>query len=137
MPKNQKDLDILYPEGKKLVIAGREFVIKPLVFKQRVKLLRIITGIGIDLAKKYPGLRTNNLKIEQLIEPLCDIAGDRMKTVYSILLNVEPEWIEENLDLKSEIRLINIFLEQNDIPFLIGQVKSWKDKIKIPQDLAK
>jgi len=132
-----KDLDILYPEGAKLIIGGKDFSIKPLVFGQRTKLLRTVTKITAELAKKYPNIGAGNLKVEDMIEPFCEIAGDRMKAVYSILLGVDEKWIEDNLDLPSEVALISLFVEQNNLPFLVRQVKGMSSMVKDQMNLAK
>jgi len=132
-----KELDILYPEGAKLIIGGKDFSIKPLVFGQRTKLLRTVTKITAELAKKYPNIGAGNLKVEDMIEPFCEIAGDRMKAVYSILLGVDEKWIEDNLDLPSEVALISLFVEQNNLPFLVRQVKGMSSMIKDQMNLAK
>ncbi|GEM_PF-2439616 len=127
---SETELDILYPEGIKLKIGDKEKIIKPLVFKQRTQLLRFISEIGIDLARKYPAIKEGGMKIEDMIKPFIEIAGDKMLHVYSIILNEEPAWIEENLQLKDEIKLIQLVIEQNDIPFLLSQVKVLREKIK-------
>jgi len=132
-----KELDILYPEGAKLIIGGKDFSIKPLVFGQRTKLLRTVTKITAELAKKYPNIGAGNLKVEDMIEPFCEIAGDRMKAVYSILLGVDEKWIEDNLDLPSEVALISLFVEQNNLPFLVRQVKGMSSMVKDQMNLAK
>jgi len=132
-----KDLDVLYPEGAKLKIADKEFSIKPLVFGKRTKLLRLVTKITAELTKKYPNISNGKLNIESIIEPFCDVAGDRMKAVYAVLLDVEEQWIEDNLDLKSEVCLISLFIEQNDIPFLLSQVQKMKAITTTQMNLAK
>ncbi len=126
----RSESDILYPEGVKLKIGDKEKIIKPLVFKQRTQLLRFVTEIGIDLVTKYPRIKEGGMKLEDMLEPFIEIAGNKMLSIYSIILNEEPAWIEENLQLKDEIKLIQLVLEQNDIPFLISQVKTLRENIK-------
>lgn len=129
------DIEILYPEPKTIKIKDREFIIKSLVLKQTTKLLKIVSEVLIELAKKFPNLRPREADIKELLLPFIEAAGEKMKDIYSIILNVEPEWVDENLDIKSGIVVLSIFLEQNDIPFLLSQgrqmIKTFREKKQV------
>lgn len=119
------DLTILYPEPKKITISGRDFILKPMVIKQSVALLKLIGSAMVDFVKRFPDVDVAALKDNpnSAITPFIEVAGDRMKDIFAIILGVEASWAEENIDIKSGVKVLKEFLEMNDIPFLLAEVK--------------
>jgi len=117
------DLTVLYPEPKKIVISGKEFILKPLMLKQSMALLKLVGEVLFKMAKAFPTMDVKNIDPQKVITPFIEVAGDRMKDIYAIILKEDAAWIEENMDIKSGIIVLSAFLEMNDIPFLVAEVK--------------
>ena len=111
-----------YPDGKKIKVAGEDFVIMPFVLRTRTKVLKIIADICVELAKINPKLRPEDLP--NMTATLISAAGDKLIEIYEIVLNKPREWLEDKVTLKDEVEIIKAVVEVNDIPFLLLQVKN-------------
>ncbi len=120
MSTENKELEIMYPEGKPVTIGSREFKIKPFVLKNRISFIRLFAEVSVEAAKD-PSFR--NLNDVGVIVAIIDKAGMRLVDVYVELLGAEREWLMENVQLKHEIAIVQAIMEMNDIPLLISQIQ--------------
>lgn len=125
------DMEIFEPKGKEIEIAGKKFVIMPFVLKTRTKIIRIIFEIITEITKANPGLNAEEMKDKpEATMLLISAAGDKLGDIYEIVLEQPREWIDNMIQLKDEIALINIIWELNDFPFLVAEVRKLIQKIK-------
>jgi hypothetical protein len=79
----------MYPEGKKITVAGEEFAIKPLVLRTRTKVLRVLAEILIDYGKANPEIKVEELSNVEtrinLISNLITVAGERLIDIYEVV----------------------------------------------------
>lgn len=118
---------------KKVIVAGKEFEIKPFVLRTRTKFLKILFEIFGELAKKRKELNLDDVQLQntaQLVPALIESAGDRLIDIYALVLNEEKAWMEENIQIKDEIAIIEAIMEVNDISFLVSQVRSVATQVK-------
>ena len=120
MSTENKELETLYPQGKKMVIGGEEFFIKPFVLNNRTKVVRIFASIFAELGQNADIAKSGNIEV---VIKFIETAGDRIIEIYEIITGKDKEWLGANLTLKQEVELINTVMEINDFPFLVGQVK--------------
>lgn len=121
------DLDIFFPEGKKVTIRGEEFAVKPFVIKDRTKVLRIVSEVmneavkgGVDIASKDASAVSTNI---------IRIAGERLVEVYEIALKKDREWIE-NITIVEEVKLLKTILEVNQFPLLVREIREMVSRTK-------
>jgi len=117
-------MSVFFPEGKKIKVAGEQFTIMPFVLRTRTKVLRILTEVCLEVAKKNTQLTPAEF---------ITAAGDRLIEVYEIVLDKPKEWLEEKITLADELEIIMAIIEVNDIPFLLSQVKNLIGSIKAPK----
>lgn len=115
-----KELEILYPEGKSISIGGESFSIKPFVLKNRTKVVRIFAEVFSELGAHKEIATAGNIEV---ITRFIDTAGTRLIDIYELITGKDKEWLGDNLTLKQEVELINAVMEINDFPFLVGQVQ--------------
>ena len=115
-------MSVIFPEGKKITVAGEEFTVMPFVLRTRTKVLKIIADICVELAKINPKLRPEDLP--KMTTTLITAAGDKLVEIYELVLNKPREWLEDKVTLKDEVEIIKAVVEVNDIPFLLLQVKN-------------
>jgi hypothetical protein len=118
----------MYPEGKKIVVGGEEFVVKPFVLKNRTKVLRIVVEVLKEYLLASPGVTAETLKdvkvSSELMFKMVSLAGDRLIEVYEIVLGKDQEWLNDNVQLTDEFEILRAVSEVNDLPFLFQQAKS-------------
>lgn len=115
-----KELEVLYPDGKEMIIGGEKFMIKPFVLNNRTKIIRLFASIFSDLNKNQQDKSSNNVDMGL---KFIEVAGDRIIEVYQLILNKDAEWLGSNLTIKQEVELVKTVMEINDFPFLVRQVK--------------
>ena len=114
------DLEIFIPEGKKIKIADKEFTIIPFVIKTRTVVLRIFADIAKEIFK---GEDLQNINDNAMAFKLIQVAGARMTEIYKIVLDQDEKWIERNITIKDEIKIIKAIMEVNDFPFLLKEIQ--------------
>lgn len=124
------DFEIIYPEGVKITVGGQERNLRPLVFGKRVKLIKMIGDILLDIEGIIPEIRKGDFKIESMVVPFVKASGERMRDIYALVLGEEATWIEENLTVPEEMGLVMAIVEVNQLPFLVAQVKALEEKTK-------
>lgn len=130
MSTKDQELEILYPEGKEIVLGNEKFFIKPFVLNDRTKVIRIFTTVFGELGQDPTIAKTGNMDV---VVKFIETAGDRIIEIYEIITGKDKEWLGKNLRIKQEVELINLVLEINDLPFLISQVKRAMTAIKASQ----
>ena len=117
--QSEKDLEVFFPEGIEVIIAGEKFYIKPFVLRNRIKVVKLISDVFAQLQGR------NNIKGQNetvVIGALIEIAGDKLIDVYEMVLGKDREWLEENVRLKDEVNIIKAIVEVNEFPFLLSQI---------------
>lgn len=116
------DLEVFFPEGKKITIAGKEFAIKPFVLKNRTKVLRIFSDIYKKFLEANPAAQSGSVNISTASEVI-NIAGDKLIEIYEVVLEQPREWLEENVTLHDELVIIQAIIEVNNFPLLVRQAR--------------
>ena len=123
------DEEIFYPEGIDIKVAGEDFNIKPFVLKNRLVVLRIVGEVIKDYNTQQKDIK--ELNQGDLISLLITAAGGRLIDVYVVVLGKEKEWLEENITLKDEFKILKAISEVNDISFLLQQAKALTKRVKV------
>jgi len=121
------------PNTKKITVVGKEFEIKPFVIRTRTKFLKIVFEIFKDLSEKRTELKLDNIQAQnatQLVPILAEVAGERLVDIYLLVIDEPREWMENNIQIKDEVAIIEAILEVNDISFLAAQVKKIGQQMK-------
>jgi len=121
--------EVFFPQGKKVMIAGEEITIMPFVLRNRVKVLRIIADVCVDLGASNPNMKPSDFP--RMTSMLITAAGDKLTDIYELALGKPREWLEENVTLKDEVIIIEAISEVNDLPFLFSQVKNLIANVKV------
>ena len=126
--KSKKDEEVFYPDGLDITVAGEKFNIKPFVLKNRLVVLKIIGEAIKDYSLQQKELK--ELDQGAMIGLIINVAGDRLVSIYEVVLGKEKLWLNDNVTLKDEFKIIKAVLEVNDIAFLVQQAKSLTKKAK-------
>jgi len=121
------------PNTKKITVVGKEFEIKPFVIRTRTKFLKVVFEIFKDLSEKRTELKLDNIQAQnatQLVPILAEVAGERLVDIYLLVIDEPREWMENNIQIKDEVAIIEAILEVNDISFLAAQVKKIGQQMK-------
>ena len=121
------------PNTKKITVVGKEFEIKPFVIRTRTKFLKVVFEIFKDLSEKRTELKLDNIQAQnatQLVPILAEVAGERLVDIYLLVIDEPREWMENNIQIKDEVAIIEAILEVNDISFLAAQVKKINQQMK-------
>lgn len=123
----EQDLKTFFPDPVIVKIADKEkkevidFEVKEFVFGNRIKFVKIISNIFVDVYVKRPEVQSmGNI---EAITALIEVAGDRMADIYAMVLDRDVDWVRNNLTLKKEVELLTAIFEVNEIPLLIGQIQ--------------
>ena len=121
------------PKTKKIIVAGKEFEIKPFVIRTRTKFLKIMFEVFKALSEKRTELKLDNIQAQnaaQLVPVLIEAAGEKLVDVYMLVIKEPKEWMEDNIKLADEVAIIEAIMEVNDISFLAAQVKNLSQQMK-------
>ena len=122
MVKQKKsDKEIFFPEGKEIEVAGKKFRIKPFVLKNRIKVLNILAHVLKSTAMKPVGQKLSH---GDVVVVLINTAGEKLIDIYELVLGAEKDWMNDNIQLKDEMTIIEAIAEVNDIPFLVERAKA-------------
>jgi len=124
---SDKDLEIFYPEGKKIKLRGEEFTVKPFVLRERTEVIRIISSIINDATKdkvNLTGKDANAVSMEVI-----KVAGERLVEIYKMVLKKDVEWLQEILFIE-EVSLLKTIMEVNQLPFLLREIQEMFKKTK-------
>ena len=121
MSSSKDEVEIMLPQGKLIRIAGKDFVIKPFVIKNRLYFIRIVAEAVLGLVNDNKTLNILNIM---------DVMGEKIVDIYVIVLGEKKEWLEQNVTIKEETVIVDTILEVNDIDFLVERVKAIMGKVK-------
>jgi hypothetical protein len=127
--------------NEKLVqIGGQPYSVKKLVFAQRVPLMRIIAEELARISKEFPEFTGKASKAAETLaegkgtwdslRPMVELFGDRLADIYALITGASGEYIRNNLSISEEIALWKAFLEINDLPLLVADVRSILSSVK-------
>lgn len=130
-----KDLETFIPRGVDVMIGDKKVSIKPFVLRARTHVIRFATDIFEEVVTSRPGVEKEGDL--QVITSLIETAGERLIEVYRLVLplEIEEEWLLDNLTLKQEVELLRAINEVNDLPFVISQAyELLNKKVKVLKD---
>jgi hypothetical protein len=108
----------MYPEGKKITVAGQEFCVKPFVLRNRTKVLKIVAEACAEIARTNPQASSDL----QLFAPaLIQVAGEKLVEIYEIVLQKDRDWLLDNITPVDEFEIVKAIGEANDLPFLFRE----------------
>ena len=118
------DEEIFFPEGKEVNLTAGKFKVKPFVLKNRSKVLGLIMEVLQQFIASGPLPKdakniAKNVNIKQIASIVLDLAGDKLITIYEIVLEKDPAWLGDNITMKDEVVLLETMMEVNDFPFLV------------------
>ena len=127
LTENDKDLETFIPTGKKVVISGIEFEIKPFVLRNRIKAVKII----VDIMKDVGAGMTSEIQKDPMkaIPVLVEAAGERLKDLYVLVLGKDEDWCLDNIQPKNEVEILATIFEVNDIPFIVRRIQEAMPKV--------
>lgn len=114
-------IEKLYPEGKAVKIADKEFKIKPFVLRDRTKVVRMIADVIKEVVSNSPNAKTDNLSA--LSGEIIRVAGDKIIDVYNMVIPDQAEWLLDNMKMVDEVNVIETILEVNSFSFLVEKLK--------------
>jgi hypothetical protein len=120
------------------MVGDEVVVVRPMVLAQRARVVAWLRDEAERVAREQPELAAkakaagqaalaDNL---QTLRPILDLFGERIAGLYSLLFGREPSWWLETLDLKAEAELWDAFLEVNQVPFVVGLVRSLSSRFR-------
>ena len=103
---------------KKVVISGKEFILKEFPAKKFNKWM----SIRLEAMNRLDGLKKDNPENEKILEELSSGSNE----VFRIILgdHVSDEWMEENLTFSIKQKLIEVQDELCNTADMLGNVKS-------------
>lgn len=130
------DMDILVGEERKVKVAGKVLTVKEVGLGNQTKIFKILAEVLGEIGRKYPQMELDKTSFGDIILPI-EVAGEKLPPLLSLILDEDEEWLKENLKLKEEVEVISKFLEVNDLPFLISEIKRVIEKVKISSAVVK
>ena len=121
--KENKDLETFLPEGKKILIRGKEISIKPFVLKTRSVVLRVLSDVFSKSLAESPDIAMNP---HALGLKMIQCAGDTLIDVYKVATEKSEDWLNQ-ISMVEEVRIIRTIVEVNDFPFLLQEIQSLRD----------
>jgi len=121
--------EVFFPEGRKITIAGKDVTVRPFVLRNRILAIRLLADAAMEVQKGNPGITKEQLLADPdlqatVLNVLVNSAGERLVDLYVLATGEDRKWLQDHVLIKDEIALFSAIWEENDIPFLIGQVKS-------------
>lgn len=115
-------------------IGGEPFTVRKLVFAQRVPLLRLLAEELARISKEYPEFTGKAGKAAESLaggtggweslRPMVELFGDRLADIYAVVTGAPADYIRQHLSIAEEIALWRAFLEVNQLPLLVADVRS-------------
>jgi len=131
------DMDVLVGEERKVKVAGKVLTVKEVGLGNQTKIFKILAEVLGEIGRKYPQMELDKTSFGDIILPIIEVAGEKLPPLLSLILDEDEEWLKENLKLKEEVEVISKFLEVNDLPFLISEIKRVIEKVKISSAVVK
>ena len=116
-------------KSKMVKIGDVEFTIKPIVFSKRIKLMRIVGDELSNMQIEVGALSTSGTDAKNYIKPMMELFGEKLLPIYALVLDCETKFLEDNLDIETEVELWDTFFEVNNIPFLVEKLRNLKNKV--------
>lgn len=103
------ELDILFPNGKEIVLAGTTFIIKPFTFGQMPKVIKVLqlAGAQVEQLKLQGKSATPAVALSVIAE-----CGEELIKLMAEILKVDADFIS-NLSQEEAIELLKSFYEVN------------------------
>ena len=122
--KEQNFDDVMLADMEREIRVGKEnFTITPLVKAQYSSIIKLAVSLAVSLDDEVLNDLTGN------IGALVNVVSDKLLLeVYSVVLDKEQDWINNNMYLKQESDLLLAIIEMNDIQ---GLVKNFMKALKV------
>lgn len=133
---NKSEEAAIFPESTTVTIGRREeakkFEIYPLVRKRYRKMFKMLGDIISELAEQEEqgGQAVDLNNLISSIPILLQTAGDKLGEVYAFVLDVEAEWVDNQMLPNQEFALITAIFEQNDFSDIVKNFKKMMSSIK-------
>ncbi len=129
MPE-KSEVDVLFPDGIKFALCGKEYVVLEFTLNKRTQFLKIVSAAFVKFAEANPETDTAKIKVAEVLAPIIDAAGDKLGELYALVLDEPLEYLGTRLTLKKELELLESILEVNDISFLVEKAKQIINKFQ-------
>ena len=112
--KEKSELDVLDPKGDEIVIKGRIYKIRPLVFRKYRKMAEKIAKIIEVILEDIPDIDISE-SIAKQAAPAFPKILDEILGVLAIALDVEVDFLDENLTMLTATEAIIKVIEVNGL----------------------
>ena len=135
--------EALFPEPTEVVVGygknQKTFEVGPLARKKYKKMFKMVGETIQEFlnseAKGAGAIDFDNL--EKSIPLILVTLGDKIGEVYSLVLGVDVEWIDDNTLPQQEVELITAIFEQNDFESIVKNFKKMIAKTGLMEQVKK
>ncbi len=104
-------------------VGGRDFVVRPLTFRQRLKLYELLAeGFAALLPADQRVMADAGGDPVRALPNLVRVVGPRLGELFQLVLGMDADWLDAHLDVTAEADLIEAILEVNDLPLLFSRL---------------
>lgn len=114
---------------KTISVGGREFVVRPFSFDQRLKIYELITEAVAAMGSVKAGNLSGDTALE-ILPALMRVAAPKLKGIFAGVLGETEDWVGKNLDALGEADLIEAIAEVNDFPLYLSRMKAAFGKLR-------
>ena len=110
------ELEIMDPQGEVVKIGGKEFLVKPLVFRQYRKM-------AVHVAEIFEKIGIDDISVDGDLTDLAGklvIAGGPIVRILAAVLGTDENFLEDNLTLEGLSAVVLAVLRQNKLPEVFG-----------------
>lgn len=131
----EQELTVLENPEFRFQIADRKLVLRPIKLKQLRNILADVFSVLASLSEQQEVLKKafenkGAAKLDPALIMLLDSIADSFTRIVSSLLDVDEEWLEENLTIGHLGPIFFHFVEQNNIGLLIENFQRAADQIQ-------
>lgn len=131
----EQELTVLENPEFRFQIADKKLVLRPIKLKQLREILADVFSVLASLSEQQEVLKKafeskGAGKLDPALILLLDSIADSFSRITASLLNVEEEWLEENLTIGHLGPIFFHFIEQNNIGLLIENFQKAASQIQ-------
>jgi hypothetical protein len=114
------ELEILDPQGEQVVIGGKTFTIKPLVFRDYRKMVKHLADAVDIVAGSIPDFDLSDSAGVGKIAAALFQAGDPVLKMLAEILGTTPEFLDENMTMEDFSKVLLSVVRQNNLDRIIA-----------------
>jgi hypothetical protein len=114
------ELEILDPQGEKITIGGKEFIVKPLVFRDYRKMVAHLAEAVDIVAANIPDFDMSDSAGMGKIAAALFNAGDPVLKMLADVLGTTPEFLDENMTIEDFSKVVLAVFRQNNLDKVIA-----------------